>query len=133
MAAVTIATHRMPATAVAAGRALPHRRVSRATYVRRRLSVAGLAVGLVLVTAQAGVALGGSSPESSGRAPTVSSADAPVAADAAASTVVRPGDSLWSVAERLAPESDPRPVVDALREARRGAPLLVGETVRWDA
>ena len=102
------------------------RRVSRAAYVRRRLSVAVVAVGLVLVTAQAGAALGGSSPEAPGRAPT-----APVV-DAAASTVVRPGDSLWSLAERLAPDSDPRVVVDALRDARRGAPLLVGETVRWD-
>jgi len=119
MAAVTIATHRTPIRAVAAGRAQPRRRVRRATYVRRRLSVVGLAVGLVLVTAQAGAALGGSSPDTPGRAPTV------------ASTVVHQGDSLWSVAERLAPGDDPRPVVDALREARHGAPLLVGETVRW--
>ena len=119
MAAVTIATRRTPIRAVAAGRDHSRRRVSRATYVRRRLSVVGLAVGLVLVTAQAGAALGGSSPDAPGRAPTV------------ASTVVREGDSLWSVAERLAPGDDPRPVVDALREARHGDPLLVGETVRW--
>jgi hypothetical protein len=119
MAAVTIATNRTPIRAVAAGRAPSRRRVRRATYVRRRLSVVGLAVGLVLVTAQAGAALGGSSPDAPGRAPTV------------ASTVVGPGDSLWSVAERLAPGDDPRPVVDALREARHGDPLLVGETVRW--
>jgi hypothetical protein len=127
MAAVTISTSRMRPTrpAVAAGRARPRRRVSRAAYVRRRLSVAGLAVGLVFVTAQAGVALGGSSPEAPGRAPAASPTTV------AASTVVRPGDSLWSVAERLAPGADPRPVVDALRDARDGAPLLVGETVRW--
>ncbi|MFI5047087.1 MAG: LysM peptidoglycan-binding domain-containing protein [Acidimicrobiia bacterium] len=100
--------------------------MSRAAYVRRRLSVAVLAVGLVLVTAQAGVALGGSSP-APGRAPT-----APAAQDQGVSTVVQPGDSLWSLARRLAPEQDPRPVVDALRAARHGRPLLVGETVRWD-
>jgi hypothetical protein len=94
-------------------------------YVRRRLSAAVLAAGLVLVTAQAGAALGGSSPEAPGRAPTAR-VEEPVA-----STVVEPGDSLWSLARRLAPHDDPRPVVDELRAARRGRPLLVGETVRW--
>jgi len=116
--------------------ARPPRRVSRAAYVRRRLSVAVLAVGLVLVTAQAGAALGGSSPEAPGRAPTVAAASGSAAAvgpaDSVASTVVRPGDSLWSLAERLVPGEDPRPVVDELRAARHGRPLLVGETVRWD-
>jgi len=109
---------------VAADRAHPRRRVSRAAYVRRRLSVAVLAIAVVLLTAQAGAALGGSSSEAPGRAPTVASSTR--------STVVRPGDSLWSLAERLAPGDDPRPVVDALREARRGEALLVGETVRWE-
>ena len=108
---------RRPAT-THAGRRSP-RRVSRAVYVRRRLSVAVLAAGLVLVTAQAGAALGGSTHEAPGRAP------------AFAEVTVRPGDSLWTVAERLAPGEDPRPVVDALAQARRGAPLLPGETVRW--
>jgi hypothetical protein len=46
--------------------------------------------------------------------------------------VVRPGDSLWSVASRLAPGSDPRPVVDALAEARHGTGLVPGETIAWD-
>ena len=130
---------RRPAT-THAGERQP-RRVSRAAYVRRRLSVAVVAVGLVLVTAQAGAALGGSSPEAPGRAPTASVSGASVSgatvsdsagAESAVSVVVRPGDSLWSLAERLAPDSDPRVVVDALRDARHGAPLLVGETVRWD-
>jgi Tfp pilus assembly protein FimV len=34
--------------------------------------------------------------------------------------VVRPGDTLWGIASRLAgPEADPRPVVDALAAANR--------------
>ena len=44
---------------------------------------------------------------------------------------VRAGDSLWSVATRLAPGEDPRPIVDALAEARHGAPLAPGERVEW--
>jgi hypothetical protein len=31
--------------------------------------------------------------------------------------VVQPGDTLWSIARRVAPEQDPRPVVDGLIEA----------------
>jgi nucleoid-associated protein YgaU len=37
-----------------------------------------------------------------------------------ATHVVRPGDTLWSIARDLAPASDPRPVVDALVEANGG-------------
>jgi hypothetical protein len=85
-----------------------------------------LVVGLVLLMAQAGAALGGSSLATPERGTTSSSASSPVR-----HTVVRPGDSLWSVASRLAPGSDPRPVVDALSEARDGAPLVPGETVEW--
>jgi hypothetical protein len=102
--------------AVASGRA---RSISRATYWRRRIAVVVLVIGLVLVMAQAGAALGGSSLAAPERRPTVQR------------TVVRPGDSLWSVADRLAPDGDPRPVVDALVEARGNASLVPGETVEW--
>jgi LysM repeat protein len=33
--------------------------------------------------------------------------------------VVREGDTLWSIARRLAPEGDPRPIVDELATANR--------------
>jgi hypothetical protein len=107
--------------------ARPARPVSRVTYWCRRAFVAALVVGLVLVMAQAGAALGGSSLATSGRGTTSS----PAASSSIRHTVVRPGDSLWTVAARLAPDSDPRPVVDALSEARDGAPLVPGETVEW--
>jgi hypothetical protein len=108
------------------------RPVSPAVYWRRRLLVAalvfGLVVGLVLVMAQAGAALGGSSLATPERRPAAQAS----AADASLrQVVVRPGDSLWSVATRLAPGSDPRPVVDALVAARHGAPLVPGETIEW--
>jgi hypothetical protein len=103
---------------------LGRRPVSRATYWCRRAFVAALVVGLVLVMAQAGAALGGSSLATPERSTTSS-------ASVVRHTVVRPGDSLWSVASRLAPGSDPRPVVDALSQARDGAPLVPGETVEW--
>lgn len=112
----------LPHRAVAAG---PARVAGRATYWRRRAVVVLLAVALVLVMARAGVALGGAAPASPERHP------APSSDVTAATTVVRPGDSLWSVAQRLAPGSDPRPVVDALSEARHGTVLTPGETISW--
>jgi hypothetical protein len=43
--------------------------------------------------------------------------------------VVMPGDTLWAVAQRLAPGEDPRPVVDQIRELNdlRSAELQVGQ------
>lgn len=47
------------------------------------------------------------------------------------SYVVRGGDTLWSIAERLAPGRDPRPIVDAISAANgvdAGA-LVPGQTL----
>ena len=118
----------LPRRTVAAG---PARVVSPATYWKRRLAVVLLAVALVLVMARAGAALGGSTPAAPERHPAHSHAQAGVTHHAA-TTVVESGDSLWTVAERLAPDSDPRPVVDALSGARHGTELTPGETISWD-
>ena len=96
------------------------RPASRSVYVRRRIAAALLGLALVLVLAQAGAGLGGSALAAPERRPAVP-----------AHTTVRPGDSLWSVAVRLTPGDDPRPVVDALTTARHSAPLEVGERVDW--
>jgi hypothetical protein len=98
----------------------PHRPATRAVYLRRRITVVVLGMALVVVMAQAGAALGGSALAAPERRPAVLT-----------HTVVRPGDSLWSVAQRLAPGVDPRPVVDALAQARHGVPLTPGERVEW--
>jgi hypothetical protein len=92
-------------------------RVSRATYRRRRLLASVLVLGAVVVMGEAGSALGGSPLATPERRP------APV-------VVVRPGDTLWAIVARAMPTADPRPIVDALDEARHGAPLVPGETVR---
>jgi len=48
-----------------------------------------------------------------------------------ASYVVRQGDTLWSIAERLSPGEDPRPVVDALTSVNHVDPgsLIPGQTL----
>jgi nucleoid-associated protein YgaU len=124
------ATHRAPREATPRGR-----RLSPATYRRRRLAAAALALAVVVVAGKAGVALGGSPPLAvSERRPTISTPVVvhPTAAKAVAdrTVVVRSGDTLWSIAERVEPGEDPRPLVDQLSAARNGAPLVPGETIR---
>jgi LysM domain len=98
----------------------PRRNRTAAVYRRRRFAVAALAgLGLVAVVGQASAALGGSSLAPVERRPQVET------------IVVEPGDTLWSIAQRLAPDSDPRDVVDALVEARGTAQLVPGETLTW--
>ena len=43
--------------------------------------------------------------------------------------VVAPSDTFWSIAERLEPGRDPRPVVDALVRAHGGPVLQAGERI----
>jgi Tfp pilus assembly protein FimV len=51
---------------------------------------------------------------------------------AARTYVVKPGDTLWSIASRAAGRSaDPRPLVDAIAGLNGvSGPLLAGETIR---
>jgi hypothetical protein len=90
-----------------------------AVYRRRRLLAAAIGLGLVLTVARAGAALGGVPTTAAERHPHVET------------IVVQPGDTMWSIAERLAPDRDPRAVVDALVEARGSATLVPGETITW--
>jgi len=129
MATVTtaygIGTAALPATRRTPPRAATPRgrRASPMTYRRRRIAAAVLALGVVVVTGQAGVALGGS--------PLAAPERTPTALPSSRLVVVEPGDTLWSIAVRVAPAEDPRPFVDAVSEARDGAALVPGETIRW--
>lgn len=55
-----------------------------------------------------------------------------VPATAPAEVVVAPGETLWSIAERVAPGRDPRGVVDQLRRINEipGGDVQVGQTLR---
>ena len=91
------------------------------TYRRRRAVAAGLVVGLVLALAVAMGMLGGGPLPASER-PTGSPA-----LQSGVTYVVQPGDTLWSIARRLDPHGDPRPLVDRLVAAHGGTTLHVGE------
>jgi hypothetical protein len=87
-------------------------------FWRRRLIAAALGLGIVLAAAHAGTALGGSTTSTPERRPHV------------INVVVRPGDTLWTIAQRVAPHSDPRNVVDELAAARGSADVRAGDTIR---
>jgi len=54
--------------------------------------------------------------------------EAPAQSPAVGETyVVQAGDTLWSIAAAVAPDSDPRQVVDALRATNGGSDLQVGQ------
>lgn len=104
------------------------RRRSRRVERRRRLVavaavamvafVAGVLLALALMSAPAGGSLTDAAVEEQRRAERVT-------------YVVEAGDTLWSVAGHLAPDEDPRVVVDELADARGTTTLLPGEVVAW--
>ena len=106
----------------------PRVRLPASTYRRRRAVAAGLVIGLLLVVwAALGVFGGGpllvpERPDPAGGrlSPGVT-------------YVVQPGDTFWSIAVRLRPASDPRPLVDKLVATHGGATLHVGEQLRLPA
>jgi len=44
--------------------------------------------------------------------------------------VARPGDTLWSIASKLLPGGDPRPLVANLEQQLHGAELIPGDQLR---
>ncbi len=108
-------------------RSVPRALPDRPTRIRRRRLVALLmAVALMGGIATAGRALLGAATSVEPTSP--QPIDAPALSPTAGQTyVVKPGDTLWSIAAAIAPDSDPRPVVDVLRDINGGPDLQVGE------
>jgi LysM repeat protein len=118
---------RAPRRAATAGRT-PNR-----VYLRRRIIV-----GLVAVVALVVLAVGVQAVGSLLAAPaTPTASTAAVGSGAVGSSlpigattyVVRPGDTLWSIASRLDPDGDPRPLVDALSDRAGSASLESGQRI----
>jgi hypothetical protein len=118
-----------------------HRRASRPPVVDRRprpvrllpgTLVAGLATALVVALALVGlVHLVGAGTAASGPVSTAAPSPTVVAAApvAASTVVVRPGDTLWTIARSLQPEGDVRDLVDRLVTRAGGAQLTPGQRI----
>jgi hypothetical protein len=154
MAAVILAPHpepRRPALrlvvstphepGLARSRQVAQRRPHRAVYWRRRAMVLLVAVTLVALGWAVAGAMAGPADDLSvvtagSGAAVLAPATAPEAAPAASAApkvyVVRPGDTVWSIAERLAPEGDVRELVDELTERAGGSGLQAGQRIALD-
>jgi hypothetical protein len=110
---------RRPALRVLEGGRAPSRLAQQAVYRRRRL----VAVALLVLTALVVLLLASAVVASAG-------GGTPVPAAGTASSVVhvvQPGDTLWTIARELEPNSDVRLTVDRLVDLNGGAPLTVGQ------
>jgi hypothetical protein len=105
---------------IVAGRTRRTRRHSKGLYWRRRIVALSIVGGVLAVVRPAAGAISG------GAGPTT-----PPHPRKAVTYVIQPGDSLWTAARALAPGKDPRPVVQALEEARHGRMPQVGEVISW--
>jgi nucleoid-associated protein YgaU len=105
----------------APGRPARRPAVSPNTYRRRRAGAA--AVALVVVALLAFAVHGLVAPFGSG---TLTAPDRPGAAEV---YVVQPGDTFWTIARRLQPDGDPRPMVSRLVAAHGGPVVHSGERI----
>ena len=110
-----VVVHRQPRPRVT-------RSQSAAVYRRRRVVAAALGLGFVLTAAHAGLALGGTT-TTPGRSPHPH----------VETVIVQPGDTLWSIANRVAPNADPRAVVDKLSAELGSSDVQPGQKVSWAA
>jgi len=92
---------------------------------RRAVALAGLLVFLSFawIALQAALGAGGGSLTTTG---SPGGAMAPISSHV---WVVRPGDTLWRIAEAVSPGSDVRPLVDRLSAETGGVPLEVGQHI----
>lgn len=124
-------TRPMPSTAPTIRRSHPihtnrSTRPSPQTFRRRRVAALGLLVlsaCLVIIAVQAALGRAGGGPL------TTTGVAGGLRAAAAESWVVRPGDTLWSIASAIAPGRDARPIVDRLAAELGGSSLFPGEVV----
>lgn len=100
-------------------------RPSTQVFLRRRVLVALVFIGVfVALTIGAGSVLA-----NRGGAPASTSAVRPATPSASTTYVVQPGDTVWSISERLRGESTQIDYVDSLVSVLGGASLQVGQVI----
>ncbi len=100
----------------------PRRRRASGAVRRRRLVLGAVAAALVLLALPLHVTAG--APVAGAARPAALGGHGPV------TYVVRPGDTLWSIAERVDPSADPRPLVARLAAQVGSDAIVPGEQLR---
>ena len=96
----------------------PVARPSAAAFRRRRVAAGVLGLTLVVLTAQGADAVAAGLRSSGPHTATTHYR-------------VRSGDTLWSIARQIAPQEDPREVVDLLVQAHGSALIEPGDVIDW--
>jgi hypothetical protein len=118
-----------PALRVIEGGRSARSRLDRRVYARRRLVALALVILLVVLAAAVLDRVGalGVGPSAGGRAPAAGAVPVDGKPVGAAVHVVQPGETLWEIARAIAPNDDPRAVVDGLIARNGAAPIEVGQ------
>jgi nucleoid-associated protein YgaU len=101
-------------------------RVAPGTYARRRAAAVLVLAACVLALALAVQVVLGAAGGGPLTAPATSNGLSPIAAQ---TYVVQPGDTLWTIARRLQPDGDVRPLVHVLKKTVGGAQLQPGDRI----
>ena len=117
----------------------PRVRPTTATYWRRRflvlLALTSIVVGAHALVSSATTSAGDDLALVTGSAP-IGATAAPVSTPAAPAAsevyIVRPGDTVWSIASSLQPDGDVRALVDQLTERAGGSGLQAGQRIALD-
>ena len=104
--------------------------VTRMTFWRRRVvCLTALLLGLWVLSASFGSLFASQGVENPTVLPTVMESAASESLRSGSSVIVKPGDTLWSIARQLQPAGDIRPLVDRIAKINNGHSLIAGQAL----
>ncbi|MAP98059.1 MAG: hypothetical protein CL428_07270 [Acidimicrobiaceae bacterium] len=104
--------------------------VTRMTFWRRRIvCLTALLLGLWVLSASFGSLFASQGIENPTALPTVMESAASESLNSGSSVIVKPGDTLWSIARQLQPAGDIRPLVDRIAKINNGHSLIAGQAL----
>ncbi len=104
--------------------------VTRMTFWRRRIvCLTALLLGLWVLSASFGSLFASQGIENPTALPTVMESAASESLNSGSSVIVKPGDTLWSIARQLQPAGDIRPLVDRIAKINNGHSLIAGQSL----
>ena len=104
--------------------------VTRITFWRRRIvCLTALLLGLWVLSASFGSLFASQGIENPTALLTVMESAASESLNSGSTVIVKPGDTLWSIARQLQPAGDIRPLVDRIAKINNGHSLIAGQAL----